>query len=133
MVEPKVSQSEAVTRMKDRRSARRYDLSLPIIVRASIDADVAPRTGKTRSISTKGVYFNIDDDLKAGAEMNLTMILPAKVTGGTEVFIQALGKIIRVDSSAGYQPIGAAAVIEWYEIVRNAPTCSVAYPRSQVP
>jgi hypothetical protein len=105
--------------MKDRRTARRYDLLLPKIVRVPLEKETVSRTGKTRDISTQGVYFTIDDDLRAGAELSLTMVLPAKVTGATEVFIQAVGKIMRVDNSNGYQPIGVAAVIERYEIVRN--------------
>ena len=105
--------------MMDRRTAKRYDLSLPIIVRAPVDEGAVPRTGKTRDISSHGVYFSIDDDLKAGDEMKLTMILPAELTGGTEVFIQAIGIIMRVDISAGDQPFRVAAMIERYEIVRN--------------
>lgn len=111
----------APTPMKDRRTARRYDLSLPIIVRTPIDKDVASRTGKTREISDRGVYFTIDNNFSAGAELELTMILPAEVTGSTEVFIRATGKVIRVDKRSGNcdQEVNVAAVFEMYEIVRN--------------
>jgi hypothetical protein len=107
--------------MNDRRTTRRYELSLPVIVRAPIDKEAASRTGKTRDISTRGVYFTIDNNLCAGAELDLTMILPAEVTGGTEVFIKATGKVIRVDkrSGNGDQKVDVAAVFEMYEIVRN--------------
>lgn len=110
--------------MKDRRTARRYDLSLPIIVCAPIDKEAASRTGKTRDISNRGVYFTIDNNLSAGAELDLTMILPAEVTGDTEVFIRATGKVIRVDkrSGNGDQKVDVAAVFEMYEIVRNEAT-----------
>jgi hypothetical protein len=108
-------------KMTERRIARRYDLSLPVIIRIPIEKEPAPRTGKTRDISTRGVYFTIDNDFSAGAELDLTMTLPAEVTGGTEVFIRAIGKVVRVDrrSANGDQPVGVAAVIERYEIVRN--------------
>ena len=107
--------------MKDRRSVTRYELSLPVIVRAPFDTEAASRTGKTRNISTRGVYLTIDNNLSAGAELDLTMILPAEVTGGTEVFIKATGKVIRVDkrSGNGDQKVDVAAVFEMYEIVRN--------------
>jgi hypothetical protein len=107
--------------MKDRRIVRRYELSLPVLVRAPLDKEAASRTGKTRDISTRGVYFTIDNNLSAGAELDLTMILPAEVTGGTEVFIKATGKVIRVDkrSGNGDQKVDVAAVFEMYEIVRN--------------
>src|SRR6195256_6616793 len=98
--------------MKDRRTARRYELSLPIIIRASTDKEAASRTGKTRDISTRGVYFTIDNNLCTGAEMDLTIILPVEVTSGTEVFIRTTGKVIRVDkrSGNGNQKIDVAAV-----------------------
>ena len=107
--------------MKERRAARRYDLSLSVIVRVPIEKEAVSRTGKTRDISTRGVYFTIDNNLSAGAELDLTMILPAEVTGSTEVFIRATGKVIRVDkrSGNGDQKVDVAAVFEMYEIVRN--------------
>jgi hypothetical protein len=106
--------------MRDRRTARRYDLSLPVIVRASTDKEAASRTGKTRDISTRGVYFTIDNDLNVGAELDFTMIL-AEVTGGAEVSIKATGKVIRVDkrSGNGDQKVYVAAVFEMHEIVRS--------------
>jgi hypothetical protein len=88
VVEATPSQSKAATPMKDRRTARRYDLLLPVIV---------------------------------GAELDLTMILPAEVTGSTEVFIRATGKVVRVDKrfGIGNQKVDVAAVFETHEIVRN--------------
>src|SRR4029077_13647596 len=100
-VQDNASHTEADTQMQDRRAARRYDLSLPVIVRVLIDKEAASRTGKTREISNRGVYFTIDNDLSAGAELDLTMIFPAEVTGSTEVFIRATGKVIRVDKRSG--------------------------------
>ena len=104
--------------MTDRRTARRYDLSLPVLIRIPVEQDA--RNGKTRDISTRGVYFLIEKNLDAGAELDLTMTLPAEVTGGTEVFIRAIGKVVRVDKNLtnnGQQ--GVAALIQRYEIIRN--------------
>jgi hypothetical protein len=106
--------------MKDRRTARRYDLSLPVIVRVPIEKQTASWTGKTRDISNQGVFFTIDNDLNAGAELDLKMTLPVEVTGGTEVFIRATGKVVRVDQRFGDgDQVGVAAVIQMHEIVRN--------------
>jgi len=60
--------------MTERRTARRYDLSLPVIIRIPIEKESA-RNGKTRDISTRGVYFMIDQDLNAGAELDITLTL----------------------------------------------------------
>jgi c-di-GMP-binding flagellar brake protein YcgR len=105
--------------MTDRRTARRYDLSLPVLIRLPVQRDGC--NGKTRDISTRGVYFIIENNLTAGAELDLTMTLPAEVTGGTEVFIRAIGKVVRVEKAPenGERQIGVAALIQRYEIVRN--------------
>lgn len=104
--------------MTDRRTARRYDLSLPVLIRVPVERDA--RDGKTRDISTRGVYFIVENNLTAGSELDLTMTLPAEVTGGTEVFIRAIGKVVRVEKTAGHDGRhGVAALIQRYEIVRN--------------
>ena len=105
--------------MTDRRTARRYDLSLPVLIRVPVERDAC--NGKTRDISTRGVYFVIENRLSAGAELDLTMTLPAEVTGGTEVFIRAVGKVVRVEKAPedGDRHVGVAALIQRYEIVRN--------------
>ena len=107
--------------MKNRRSARRCDLSQPVIVRPPTEKEAASRTGQAREISNQGVYFMIDKNLNTGAELDLTMIIPAEVTGSTEVFIRATGKVIRVDKRSGNfdQNVDVVAVFEMCEIVRS--------------
>ena len=109
--------------MSERRTARRYDLSLPVIIRVPVDKDTSSRNGKTRDISTRGLYFTIDQDPGAGAELDITLTLPAEVTRGSEVFIRAMGKVVRVDKAAENDTsrVGVAAIIERYEIIRNEP------------
>jgi hypothetical protein len=105
--------------MTDRRTARRYDLSLPVLIKLAVEQNA--RNGKTRDISTRGVYFHIGNQLAAGSELDLTMTLPAEVTGGTEVFIRAVGRVVRVEKSSDKDDhqVGVAALIQRYEIVRN--------------
>jgi hypothetical protein len=106
--------------MIERRTARRYDLSLPVTVRGPVDGNAPSPLGRTRNISTGGVYFTIDNDLSPGAELNVSMTLPLAVASGAEVSIEAIGKVLRVDRrSSGDRPIGTAVVIERYEIIRN--------------
>jgi hypothetical protein len=109
--------------MSERRTARRYDLSLPIIIRVPVNSTASTRNGKTRDISTRGLYFTIDQDPGPGAELDITLTLPAEVTRGSEVFIRAMGKVVRIDRAAegSSSRVGVAAVIERYEIIRNEP------------
>jgi PilZ domain-containing protein len=107
--------------MTERRFARRYDLTLPVIIRVPAERVADAQKGKTRDISTRGLYFVLDEDLEPGSELDITLTLPAEITHGSEVFVRALGKVIRVekryeDSSAR---MGVAAVIERYDIIRG--------------
>ncbi|HYL85136.1 MAG TPA: PilZ domain-containing protein [Candidatus Angelobacter sp.] len=106
--------------MTERRTTRRYDLSLPIIIR--VPAEKAQDSqGKTRDISTRGLYFVIDQDMEAGSELDLTLTLPSEITRGSEVHVRALGKVVRVEKRMedGNIRMGIAAVIERYDIVRG--------------
>jgi c-di-GMP-binding flagellar brake protein YcgR len=107
--------------MTERRTTRRYDLSLPIIIRASTERALDTKKGKTRDVSTRGLYFVIEQDLEAGSELDITLTLPAEITHGTEVFVRALGKVVRVEQRLedGNTRMGVAAVIERYDIIRG--------------
>jgi hypothetical protein len=106
--------------MTERRMARRYDLSLPVNVRLPINREPGTHNGQTRDISTRGVYFMMQKDLAPGTEVDFTLTLPAEITRGTEVFVRAHGRVVRVDKQdddVARETIGVAAVIERYDII----------------
>jgi hypothetical protein len=107
--------------MKDRRTARRYDLSLPVIIHAPILKGAVSRIGKTRDISTRGVYFTIENNLSAGAHLDITIPFPTELTGGNKVSIRAIGEALRLEkrSENDDQMVGVAAVFEMHEITRQ--------------
>jgi c-di-GMP-binding flagellar brake protein YcgR len=107
--------------MTERRTARRYDLSLPVIIRVPAERVLDTQKGKTRDISTRGLYFVLDQDLQAGSELDITLTLPAEITHGSEVFVRAMGKVVRVERRMedGSARLGVAAVIERYDIIRG--------------
>lgn len=107
--------------MTERRSARRYDLSLPVVIRVPVEQQIDSQQGKTRDISTRGLYFVIGQDLEAGSEVDITLTLPAEITHGTEVLVRAMGKVVRVEPRMedGNSRLGVAAVIERYDIIRG--------------
>ena len=108
--------------MTERRMARRYDLSLPVSVRLPINREPGSHNGQTRDISTRGVYFTMRRDL-SGTELDFTLTLPAEITRGTEVFVRAHGRVVRVDKRHDDEApdVGVAAVIERYDIIRGEP------------
>lgn len=108
--------------MSERRSARRYDLSLPVLVR--IPQGIAGlQRGKTRDVSTRGLYFVIDQDLRDGSELDIMLTLPSEMTNGEEVLVKASGKVVRVEQRLedGNPRQGVAAIIERYDIMRGSP------------
>ena len=107
--------------MTERRTARRYDLSLPVSIRLPITREPRSHKGQTRDISTRGVYFMMQNELAPGTELDFTLTLPAEITRGTEVFVRAHGRVVRVDKRTddAHESIGVAAVIERYDIIRG--------------
>jgi hypothetical protein len=110
--------------MTERRMARRYDLSLPVNVRLPINQDPGMHGGQTRDISTRGVYFTMQQDLAPGTEVDFTLTLPAEITRGAEVFVRAHGRVVRVDKQheENESAVGVAAIIERYDIIRGEGT-----------
>src|SRR5260221_11251948 len=99
--------------MSERRGTRRYDLSLPIMVRIPAQGFADTQSGKTRDISTRGLYFVIDQDVRAGAELDIMLTLPGEMTNGDEGLGKASGKIVRGEKRAedGKARRGGAAEI----------------------
>jgi hypothetical protein len=59
--------------------------------------------------------------VQAGSELDITLTLPAELTHGSDVFVRAAGKVVRVDprTQARNMRLGVAAVIERYDIIRS--------------
>jgi hypothetical protein len=110
--------------MTERRATRRYELSLPVSAHPSVGAVSAQHKGTTRNVSTRGVYLLLDRVINPNFDFDLTMVLPTESSGGSSVFVRAVGKVVRVEtwSREGNPGAGVAAMIRRYEIVRNDPT-----------
>jgi hypothetical protein len=107
--------------MTERRTARRYDLTLPVSIRSGAERVAGRQEGKTRDISTRGLYFVVGQELSAGSDLDITLTLPGEITHGSDVLVRAQGKVVRVEPRLedGETRMGVAAVIERYDIVRR--------------
>jgi hypothetical protein len=107
--------------MSERRTTRRYNLRLPIIIRVPSEQVPDSQQGKTRDISTRGLYFVVDQNMEAGSQLDITLTLPSELTRGMEVFVRVVGKVVRVErrSEDGNERMGVAAVIERYDFIRG--------------
>jgi len=76
--------------------------------------------GFTREISRSGLYFTTDAAPEPGSMMSLTLTLPTALTGGDEVLVEVMARIVRVEpaESTADGRVGVAARIERYELVR---------------
>src|SRR5258708_19986083 len=61
--------------MTERRIARRYDLSLPVIIRVPAERVAESQKGKTRDVSTRAVYFALHQNLQPRSHPNITLTL----------------------------------------------------------
>jgi hypothetical protein len=112
----------------ERRSARRYDLSLPLAIlpfsnRMALHQHADFPRGETRDISTGGIYFTTNEALGPGSKLVFALILPAELTSGRKVFVCAQGKVVRTERKMknGIERTSVAAMIERHEIVKDDP------------
>jgi len=106
--------------MNDRRTARRYDLAIPVKYERPETSATEETQGCTREISSSGLYFTADAAPDPGSMVTLTLTLPSHLTGGEEVLVEVLARILRIEppEATADGRIGVAARIEKYEIVR---------------
>jgi len=106
--------------MQDRRTARRYGMTLPVKLDGNQTLPAPDTAGHTRDISTHGLYFTAESAPQPGTMVSLTLSLPPALTGGEGVLVEVLARILRVEP-AGVRAdgrVGVAAKIVQYDILR---------------
>ena len=99
----------------ERRSSRRFTMSLPLLVRSSNPQQEPERSGKTRDVSFRGLYFTIDTRYESGASIELILTLPKEITMAGDVHIRCFAQVVRVEPLNGH--CGVAARIDRYEFL----------------
>jgi len=98
----------------ERRTSRRFTISLPVRVRRK-----GSRSGElltlTRDVSFRGLYFLAEAPFEKGTEIEFVLTLPKEVTPSGEVNIRCFGQVIRVETHNGRH--GIAARIDRYEFL----------------
>src|SRR2546425_12528830 len=94
----------------DRRLHRRYPVELDLEYKLIRDGRVLKAgLGKTRDISTKGVFFRADYCLSKGLDVELSMDWPFRLNGLCLLQVKIAGKVLRSGES------GTAVQIRNYE------------------
>ena len=111
--------------MEERRAARRYKLVLQIEITLDSDLrELQPIFGRTRDISTRGIYFRIGQRLSLGMKIRFSIMPPWEE--GTHAFISGRARVARVEevSESSVDRVGVGAVIEAYKLGQTeSPAC----------
>lgn len=100
----------------DKRSHRRFFLDLPVMVKFQENGTYEV-TGRTRDVSSRGVFFYVDSDIREEASIEFIMTLPSEITLTEPIRVQCSGKVVRVDRSTQRQ--GVAVAVNKYDFVRE--------------
>lgn len=102
----------------ERRSVRRFEMQLPLIVRWAGGSAVGEVATESRDVSSRGVYFISPKDIKHGSPVEIVMTLPHELTLAGPVRVRCLGRIQRTVAQPEHK-VGAAVAIERYEFLRS--------------
>jgi hypothetical protein len=102
----------------ERRAARRFSMMLPLKVRYTSGDAINERSGETRDVSFRGLYFLIEAALEAGSSIEFVLTLPQQITLAGDVHIRCYARVLRVEPHNGRR--GVAARIERYEFLPAA-------------
>jgi PilZ domain len=102
----------------ERRGGQRLAVRLPVRVKAK-DAGGEQRVF-TRDLSSKGIFFYLDSEISAGAELEMVLILPAELTAGEKRWVCCHASVVRVEENKG-RNFGIAATIQRMDILPEIP------------
>ena len=99
----------------ERRTAKRFTMSLGLSVRSNGPEGIVERPGKTRDVGFRGLYFTTDAEYEVGSEIEFILTLPKEITQAGDVNIRCRGRVVRTEPGNSHQ--GIAARIERYEFL----------------
>lgn len=102
----------------DRRNARRFTMSLPVLVRFTHNGNIQEKVAHTRDVSFRGLYFLMDTPPEEGSSVEIVLTLPQQITLAGEVRIRCSARILRIEQ--GEDTRGVAACIDRYEFLPAA-------------
>lgn len=96
----------------DKRRGQRLPMVLPVAVRSN-GLPKESAAGRTRDVSSGGIYFEFATSLAIGSPVECLLTLPELVTMGKSAEVRLRGRIVRIDDGTKMGiPIGLAATIE---------------------
>ena len=116
-------------KMSDLRFAQRFDVRVPVHYRAWKSS--GPEAEAVISnLSERGFFFETDDEIHTGENVQLRLRMPEEVTGLPAAEWNCTGKVVRVGPSPGTEMRrGVGVRIDYYEVVRPQGGSLAAAPR----
>lgn len=99
----------------ERRTSRRFNMTLPLVVRTPQSGNGGEITTETRDVSFRGLFFLLEGNHSVGSSLEFVLTLPKEVTLAGDVQIRCTGEVVRVEEQNGRH--GIAARIEKYEFL----------------
>jgi hypothetical protein len=93
---------------------RRFALDLPVNVKRLGNAKLEA-AGRTRDVSSRGVFIVVGSEMVQGAPIEFIMTLPSEITLTDPVRVHCRGRIVRVERNGDEQ--GVAVAIDHYDFV----------------
>jgi PilZ domain len=107
---------------KDQRKNRRFELHLPFeLIRTG--SRPTRKSGQTRNMSSGGVLFTSDAEVRVGEPIEYVITLP-RGSDGRAVRLRCVGKVVRYDpdrkaSPEEERPPAVAATLERFVFIRS--------------
>lgn len=76
--------------------------------------------GKTRNVSTSGLYFTTYEAVEPGTKFELSFTLPLEMTDGAQILVTAHASVVRIETQPEtiFERVGVGAVIEKFQILQ---------------
>lgn len=105
-------------RLEERRRAPRFSMRLPVFVNRC-DGENVDRSTYSRDVSSNGIYFYMDDEIKEGVDLEFTVSLPPDDVMRIPIRVNYSGRAIRVKQLTN-GTYGVAATMESYGFAGEA-------------
>lgn len=99
----------------ERRSSRRFLMTLPVQVRFHDPEGRVEHRAVTRDVSFRGLYFIAERNYQAGSPIEFILTLPKEITMAGDVHIRCYAEVVRVEEHDTRH--GVAARIDRYEFL----------------
>ncbi len=109
---------------RERRHSKRFSMELPATIR---EQDGTEQKCTTRVISTGGAFIYCNAELVDNGAIDLVMILPPEIIGGSETkWVCCHGRVVRTEKASDSGQQGWALKTERLEVMPEINDCGVA-------